>query len=37
LRERGLPFDYVLFSGLGHDNIDGTFDTAVAWILRNAK
>lgn len=37
LRESGRPFDYVLFSGLGHDNIDGTFDTAIAWIRRNAK
>jgi pimeloyl-ACP methyl ester carboxylesterase len=37
LRERARPFDYVLFSGLGHDNIDGTFDTAVAWILRTTR
>lgn len=38
-RLRQLPgeFDYVLFSGLGHDNIDGTFDTAIAWIRRHAR
>jgi dienelactone hydrolase len=34
LRQEGHAFDYVLFSGLGHDNIDGTFATAVAWIKR---
>jgi pimeloyl-ACP methyl ester carboxylesterase len=34
LRDGGRAFDYALFSGLGHDNIDGTFDTAVSWIRR---
>ena len=34
LRDSGGSFDYALFSGLGHDNVDGTFDTAVAWIRR---
>src|SRR5262249_22858082 len=37
LRNGGHAFDYALFSGLGHDNIDATFDTAVAWIRRNAN
>jgi uncharacterized protein len=27
-------YDYVLFSGLGHNNMDGTFATAVDWIKR---
>jgi uncharacterized protein len=34
LRQEGHAFDYALFSGLGHDNIDGTFATAVYWIKR---
>jgi uncharacterized protein len=34
LRQDGHAFDYALFSGLGHENIDGTFATAVAWIKR---
>jgi dienelactone hydrolase len=34
LRKAGHRYDYVLFSGLGHDNIDGTFATAVYWIKR---
>lgn len=34
LRQDGHAFNYVLFSGLGHDNIDGTFATAVDWIKR---
>lgn len=37
LRADGRALDYVLFSGLGHDNIDGTFDAAVGWILRTVK
>ena len=37
IRDDGHPFDYALFSGLGHDNIDVTFDTAVDWIRRNAR
>ena len=34
LRKGGHPYDYVLFSGLGHDNIGGTFATAVDWLKR---
>lgn len=37
LRESGHAFDYVLFSGLGHDNIDGSFDAVVAWLRRTVK
>lgn len=37
VRESGHAFDYALFSGVGHDNIDATFDTAIAWIRRNVK
>ena len=34
LRIGGHRYDYVLFSGLGHYNMDGTFTTAVDWIKR---
>jgi uncharacterized protein len=34
LKAAGHRYDYALFSGMGHDNIDGTFATAVAWIKR---
>jgi uncharacterized protein len=34
LRKDGHRYDYVLFSGLGHNNMDGTFATAVDWIRR---
>jgi uncharacterized protein len=34
LRKDGHRYDYVLFSGLGHNNMDGTFATAVDWIKR---
>ena len=34
LRSTGHQFDYVLFSGLGHNNLDGSFATAVDWIKR---
>lgn len=37
LRKRGHAYDYVLFSGLGHNNMEQTFETAVAWIKRLAK
>ena len=37
LRMGGHRYDYVLFSGLGHNNIDGTFATAVDWIKRLPK
>jgi len=34
LRKSGRPFDYVLFSGLGHNNMDVTFSVATDWIGR---
>lgn len=34
LREEGHRYDYVLFSGLGHNNMDRTFATAVDWVQR---
>jgi alpha-beta hydrolase superfamily lysophospholipase len=34
LRQTRPQYDYVLFSDLGHDNIDGSFATAVDWIKR---
>ena len=34
LRTSGHRYDYILFSGLGHNNMDGTFATAVDWIKR---
>jgi pimeloyl-ACP methyl ester carboxylesterase len=34
LRARGHRYDYVLFSGLGHNNMGGTFATAVDWVKR---
>lgn len=32
LREQGHRFDYVLFSGLGHNNMGRSFATAVDWV-----
>jgi uncharacterized protein len=32
LRQRGKPYDYVLFSGLGHNNMNGSFAVATDWI-----
>jgi pimeloyl-ACP methyl ester carboxylesterase len=32
LRRSGHAFDYVLFSGLGHNNMDRTFAVATEWI-----
>jgi uncharacterized protein len=37
LRKSGHAYDYVLFSGLGHNNMDQTFVTATAWISRSVK
>jgi uncharacterized protein len=37
LRRRGLRYDYVLFSGLGHNNMDRTFSVATDWIRRLSK
>jgi alpha-beta hydrolase superfamily lysophospholipase len=37
LRAAGHRYDYALFSGLGHNNMDGTFATATDWIRRLAS
>jgi len=34
LRRAGHRYDYALFSGLGHNNMDGTFAAAADWIRR---
>lgn len=34
LRRGGHRYDYVLFSGLGHNNMDRTFSVATDWITR---
>ena len=34
LRRKGHRYDYALFSGLGHNNMDGTFSVATNWINR---
>ena len=34
LRRAGHRYDWVLFSGLGHNNMGPTFATAIAWMLR---
>jgi pimeloyl-ACP methyl ester carboxylesterase len=37
LRAAGHRYDYALFAGLGHNNMDGTFATATDWIRRLAS
>lgn len=37
LRAQGKRYDYVLFSGLGHNNMDGSFAAAVEWVRRQSK
>jgi pimeloyl-ACP methyl ester carboxylesterase len=37
LESAGHAYDYALFSGLGHDNIDRTFATVIDWIERLPK
>lgn len=37
LRSKGHRYDYVLFSGLGHNNMDRTFFVAADWIRRSSK
>ena len=32
LRQQGQRFDYMLFSGLGHNNMGRSFATAVDWV-----
>jgi hypothetical protein len=34
LRRTGHRYDYVLFSALGHNNMDRSFATATEWIRR---
>ena len=36
LRSAGHRYDYALFSGLGHNNMDGTFAAAADWVRRVA-
>ena len=35
LQIEGHAFDYTVFLGVGHDNIDPTFDVAIKWINVN--
>ena len=37
LRSEGLPYEYVLFSDQGHNNIPETFGTAVGWLERTLE
>lgn len=37
LRRTSHRYDYVLFSGLGHNNMDRSFATATDWIRRLSK
>ena len=37
LRKSGHRYDYALFSGLGHSNMDRTFTVATDWIRRLSK
>ena len=37
LRGSGHRYDYALFSGLGHNNMDRTFSVATEWIRRTAN
>jgi len=36
LRRAGHHYEYVLVSGLGHNNMDATFNVATAWIRQLA-
>jgi alpha-beta hydrolase superfamily lysophospholipase len=37
LRSGGHRYDYALFSGLGHNNMDRTFSLATDWIRRSSR
>ncbi len=37
LRKSGHRYDYVLFSGLGHNNMNGTFGVATEWVRKVAE
>jgi len=37
LTRSGHRYEYLLFPGLGHNNMDGTFSAATDWIRRSAK
>lgn len=37
LKSAGHQYNYVLFSGLGHNNVPETFSTATDWIKRLSK
>lgn len=34
LKDQGHNYEYVLFSNLGHNNMDATFTTVIDWIYR---
>jgi pimeloyl-ACP methyl ester carboxylesterase len=34
LRAAGHPYEHLLFPGLGHNNMDGTFTAAIEWLKR---
>ena len=37
LQRAGHRYEYVVFPGLGHNNMDGTFATATDWIRRQSR
>lgn len=37
IRKLGYAYNYVLFSGLGHNNMHETFSTATDWIIRTSQ
>jgi pimeloyl-ACP methyl ester carboxylesterase len=37
LSQAGRKYDYVLFSGLGHNNMEGTFHVATHWIRQQGS
>jgi hypothetical protein len=37
LMKGGRKFEYVLFSGLGHNNMEETFHVATYWIRQRSR
>jgi len=37
LKKSGHRYEYVIVPGLGHNNMDGTFDTATNWIRQLSR
>ena len=37
LKKSGHQYEYVIVPGLGHNNMDGTFDTATNWIRQLSR